>query len=109
MLDRAAWHLVGVAKRLLCLDQVVDVHQRRKGLAAAAAARRLAVFAHLLVKPHADLGRALEDVEEFPKGQPQEGDDNRHGVEYGDKLVGIAAQPCVAGGEHQSTYADGKK
>ena len=82
------------------------MHARREGVAAAAAVRGLARRGHVLVEGHAELGRALEDVEELAEGQPEQGDDHRHGVEEGEELVAVAREPGVAHGQQQAGEAD---
>ena len=68
--NRAVGHLVAIAQIALSLDQVFQMQARGKGMAAAAAVGCFALFAHLFIKAHADLGRALKDVEELAEGQP---------------------------------------
>src|SRR5689334_3485524 len=63
--------LVAVAELPFDGDQVLDLQERAVGLATAAAQGLFAVLADLLVEADAELGGALEDVEQFAEGQPQ--------------------------------------
>src|SRR5215813_4266799 len=70
-------------------------------LATAGAALLRRTCAHVLVEAHPELRRSLEDVEQLPEGQPEQGEDDGDGVEDGEEAERVALQPGVAGGQHQ--------
>src|SRR5262245_24019627 len=65
VLDLRVGHLVLVAEPLLDCNQILDVHARGVGLAAAPAVGLLALGADLFVETDAELGGPLEDVKEL--------------------------------------------
>ncbi len=71
--------------------------------------RLLAAGAGVLVEADAELRRPLEDVEQLAERQIQQREDDRHRVEDGEEVVGVALHPGVAGREHQSGDADGEQ
>ena len=70
MANLTVGNLVIVTQFRFYLNQVVDVHQRGKGLPAAATMSSFFVLPNLFVKAHTYLRWPLEDVKKFAKGQP---------------------------------------
>ena len=65
--------------------QIVDVHVRGERLAAPGADRLTGVLSCLPVERDAELCRPLKDVEELAERQIQQGEDDGHGMQLGQK------------------------
>src|SRR5262245_5856846 len=97
--------LVAEPELLLDGDQVLRMHARGERRAAAPAPRVFLGGAHRLVEARADLCRALKDVKELPEWQPEEGGDHGDGVQDGDELERVSAQPGIARRQHETAQA----
>src|SRR4051812_9976409 len=100
-----------VAEPEVALDrnQIAHHGQRGKGGAATGALRLLGPLAGVLVEADSELGGTLEDVEELPERKPEEGDDDRHGMEDGEERIRVALHPRVAHRQHEPRHADGEE
>src|SRR5690606_1437681 len=89
-------HLVAKAELAFDRDEIANHLLRRERPVAALAPRLLAARALVLVEAHAELRRALEDVEELAERQPQKRHDHGDGVEDREEVERVATQPRVA-------------
>src|SRR5688572_11119446 len=98
MLSRTILGVIAVAQVPLDLNEIMHVHLRGESMAAAAAARRLAAHGDILVEFYAKLRRPLENVEELPEGEPQQGHNHGDCMDKREKFVAVPLQPGVAHG-----------
>ena len=92
-----------------CVFQVVDLHSRRKALAAADAMRAFIACSSLLIKLCAQLSWTLKDMKEFSKRKVQESRDDGDGMKDREEAIQAAAQPELRDGEREARDRDRKE
>jgi hypothetical protein len=109
MLDLIMSGLIPVTQLPLDLYQVLHVHAGGEGVSASSAFRRLLGLRDILVKANTNLRRALKDMEELSKREPEKRDDHRYRVSEREKLITVAAQPGVAHRKQETRETHGKQ